>query len=520
MSRAEQVVVWLAIGFVFAIRFMHVTGPLDEPMWRQADTAYMALRMMHESPPDMMNPKAPYRGHEDVKAAEFPIYPLIAAIVYKVLDRESLPSARIVTLAFFAASAWLLFLSVMIIAPYRIAAWTLLLYCIAPLGIAYSRMVHPDFSILFFSHLFLYALLRFIRDGFTRWWLIAVAGGVGAFLMKAPYCFFLGLIPGFWWLIDPSRRTLPRFTGLATVLILPLVFAIWFNQHRINQEAPHEESLVYPMKWTAESSAGRFFGTIGDRADIEGWKLITKRMIWLVLTPLGALAAVIGFLAAILKKKPKESPAILHWIPHVWLAGGLVYILVVFPMVAGSHEYYTIPLIAPAALLSALGIVFLLDAVSFKLPKLMIPTLVALAIGLLYGAGAGLARGPYLAGVPYFSVDWQRVVAGETIKLNTTEEDLVLSVTHGRSTGWSDPRILYYADRRGWAIQLQNINETNLQAFVHAGATVAAMLETPDIIADVAVKQLFGETPRFSQNLLHPDGHIIGQLLLFDLKKQ
>lgn len=473
MMNSERFILAAFVSATLAYRLTLLTGPLDEPMWRQADTAYMAVRMMHESPPDLLNPKAPYRGTNDVKAAEFPLYPAAAALVYKAMGRESLPAARVVTLVFFAAGAWLLFLSVRLMLGARVAWWTTTLYTLAPLGIAYSRMVHPDFTIIFFSHVFLYALLRFVASGGWGWWGVAVVGGIGAFLMKAPYGFFLGLLPGWWWLTDKDRRTLGRFVGMATVLVLPLAAAIWFNHHRIAQEAPFAESLVYPMKWTSESSAGRFFGTLADRLAIDGWKTIAKRMVWLVLTPFGVVLAVAGLVRS-------RAAAPLRSAPWVWLTGAVIYGLVVFPMVAGGHEYYTIPLMAPAALLAALGAVRLVDVLQDRLAwRPVVATLMVLALTAA-GVRAGLQRGPYLEGLPYFSVDWQRVKAGEAIREHTAPGELVLAATHGRSTGWSDPRILYHAQRRGWAMELRYLDDARLSVYREAGARWLAVLVTPE----------------------------------------
>lgn len=478
MKPHEKNILIILVVCAAVIRAVHLGGPLDEPMWRQTDTAYMARRMMNESPPDLLNPKAPYRGLNDVKAAEYPIYPAVVSLAYRALGRESIPAARVVSLLFFCGSAWFLFSSIRLLAGVRFAAWTTVIYMLAPLGIAYSRMVHPDFSIIFFSHLFLYGLLRFVDTEHWRWWLLATLGGVAAFLMKAPYCFFLGLLPGWWWLTDQSKRTLGRFIGLAVVFILPLMAAIWFNQHRIAQESTFDESLIYPMKWTAESSAGRFFGHLSDRADVEGWKLIAKRIIFMVLTPFGVLLGVLGVFPTL--RVTSESTVHREWVPWIWLFGAVLYILIVFPMVIGGHEYYTIPLMAPAALLAARGVVNIIDWLNARESPYAMTSLIFVVIFILAGMMAGISRGPYLSGFPFFDVDWQRVRAGELIKSNTSSDDLVISVTHGRSTGWSDPRILYYADRLGWTIEAKDLTDSILSDYMSAGATIAAVLVTPE----------------------------------------
>lgn len=509
MSRAERMLVLVALAAAFAVRLAHLGGPLDEPSWRQADTAYMALRMMDESPPDLLNPKAPYRGTNDVKAAEFPIYPAVVSYAYKAFGRESLPLARIVALLFYAGSAWLLFLSLALLFDRRVAAYAATAYAMLPLGIVYARMVHPDFCIVFFSHLFLYGLLRFVHTGRWAWWGVGVVGGTAAFLMKAPYAFYLGLVPAAWWLASRERRTWPRFVGLATVLVAPLAGALWFNEHRIAQEAPFAESLLYPMKWTHESSAGRFFGSPADRADAAAWLLVLRRLVIQVATPAGLLLAAAGLLW-----RPRNG-AWAGWLALWALALGVaLYVLLVFPMVAGPHEYYGIPLLAPVSAAAGLA----LARLSAWRPR---AGLVAAALALLAVAGGsayGLHRGPFLYGRPFFSHDWPRIRAGEAIAQHTQPDDLVLSMTRGRSTGWSDPRILYFANRRGWSIDLSDRRTRELiDAYRDAGARWAAVLMTPDFPPrDENFGPLAGRA-HDAIPLKDPAGAPAGWLVLFDL---
>ncbi|MBW7909054.1 MAG: glycosyltransferase family 39 protein [Kiritimatiellae bacterium] len=466
----------IAIGCLLAASFVfgafHLSGPLDEPMWRQTDTAYMAVRMMDESPPDILRPKAPYRGTNDVKAAEFPIYPALVSLGYKAVGHESLPVARAISLTIFWLGLFLLWESIKILSGARIASWSVVVYAWAPLSLGYARMVHPDFTIVLFSHLFLFALLRFVVSGRVGWWLLACLGATGAFLMKAPYCFYLGLLPGWWWLVDREKRTWGRFAGLATVFIIPLIAGLWFNSYRIAQEAPFVESLIYPMKWTAASTSGRFFGHLAQRFDPMAWKLIAQRLWFLVLTPIGVILALAG-----LWRLPAEPRS---WVVWIWGIGVGLYTLLVFPMVTSGHEYYSIPFLAYAGFLAARGGIRIVGWAQSRLAWR--PAVAGALILLLWGIGVqrGLARGPYLSGDPWFSVDWQRVLTGRAIAEHTAKTDLVLSVTHGRSTGWSDPRILYNADRLGWAIEARSLTASNLESFAEAGASIAAVLVTPE----------------------------------------
>lgn len=505
MIARERWLVWGCLLAALLFRLGHLTGPLDEPLWRQTDTAYMALRMMDEMPPDVLRPKAPYRGTNDVKAAEFPVYPALAGLAYRAAGAERLELARLITLLFFLGAVWFLGLAVAEMAGARAGWWTAVFYALMPLGIGFSRMVHPDFSIIFGAHLFFYGLLRFLNRGGWGWYVASIAGATLAFLMKAPYAFYFGLPVAAWVLARREGWTVRNFAALGFVLVIPLTAALWFNAHRIALEAPFEDSLLYPMKWTAESSANRFFGSLAQRLDGESWMLIARRLVYLIGTPAGLLLAAAGLLW------PTRADGRARWALAALAAGTALYTLLVFPMVAGGHEYYSLPFMAPVAALGGWTLARLAARPRWGLAL----TGAALAL-LAWGAAVGLQRGPYLSGDGFFSVDWQRIRAGEMIREVTAPDDLVVSATLGRTTGWSDPRILYHARRRGWGIELPDLTAEALAGYRDAGARWVALLMTPAYPPSVENYGTLGALPATVFPLQHA-GSNIAHLVLFNL---
>ena len=509
-QRADTTVIIAALTAVVGVlvRVFLLGGPLDVPDWRQADTAYMAYRMWQESPPQVLHPKTPFRGSADVKAAEFPVYPLVVSLVWKLLGRESLVAARLVSLGFFAGAVVYAFLAVRLLAGRRVAWFTVAVYTILPLGIPYSRMVHPDFCIVFFAHMFLYHGLSFFCRERVIDYLIAVLGCTLVFLMKAPYGFYFALPMALYVKRQWGGRTRSGIFLLGSMFVLPLLAGVWFNNWRIALERDYVESLVYPMKWTAESLRGRFFGTLEQRADLQKWSFLVRRTVILVVTVPGAVLGLWGMIAGWFNRYLKKA------VGYVWtlVLGALLYTLVVFPMVVSAHEYYSIPYLFPAAAAIALGIEwFEQRLVQGKSAALLL----ILAI-LVYGTSYGLRRGPYLYGPPYFSFDWQRIVAGQIIERETRPDDLVLSVTLGRSTGWSDPRILYYAHRRGWARQAEDLSEEDLRLYISHGARTAALLMTPIYPPE---RENFGVLAGYPYQVreMRRGTNMIGYLALFDL---
>lgn len=508
ITQLEGVLLAVAIAAAMGVRVVHLSGPLDEPSWRQADTAYMALRMGRETPPDLLRPKAPYRGAVDVKAAEFPIYPFVVALGYKAVGGEHLLVARLITLTFFLGSVFYLFRCVDLFFDRRVAWYTVAVYLMLPLGVFYSRAVHPDFCIIFFCHAFLYHALRFYDT--QRWvhYAVAVAAASSAFIMKAPYCFYFGLPLAAYVLTRWDGWKWKNFVTMGAVFAVPLVLAWWFNEHRMALEAPYEESLVYPMKWTREFTNRWFFGSLAMRLNPELWAAVARRTVFQVFTPVGSYVAVMAVAVAYRRGQWRG------WLCLLALGAGVVLFgLTVFRHFSSTHDYYSLPLLAPAAIVVAL---FLAAVAQWGTdPAVSGRGLVGVALTLIFlGAGSayGLQRGHY------FHHDWQRIRAGEAIADMTAPDDLVVSATKGRSTGGPDPRILYLADRLGWTINLDAMDEAALALYREHGADFVALLMTPSYPPEPEHFGVLDGYPFESRELRDDCEEPIGHLVLFNLR--
>lgn len=496
---------WVLVA-AFAARLFLLGGEIDIPDWRQADTGYMALRMMREWPPEVLRPKAPYRGTNDVKAAEFPIYPLVVSLGYRAAGGESFPVARAITLLFFFGSTVYLGLACARLWGEPVGWVAAALYAVLPLGVPYSRMIHPDFCVMFFANAFFYHAVMLLQCGRVRDYALAAAYCSGLFLMKAPYGFYYGFPLGVLALQGGLHGSIRRLAILASLFVLPLALGLWFNDYRIRQEAPFDESAIYPMKWTAESLNARFFGTIAQRFELERWLTLLRKVVILAASPGGLLLALLGLGVAGADWRDRR-----RWVLWSWAGGMLAYALLVFPMVSSDHDYYVIPFMVFVAAAGACAI----DSLARRYAARAVYA-AALAL-MLAGCAYGLRRGPFLYGPPYFTHDWQRIAAGQAIRAHTEPQDLVLAVTLGRSTGWSDPRILWRADRIGWAIELGQLTPELLAQYRANGARWAAVLATAEFTPPDASLGVFNAAQRTLLPLNDPNGAPIGSLTLIDL---
>jgi len=367
-------------------------------------------------------------------------------------------------------------------------------------------MIHPDFCVLFFANGFFFHAVAFFQSRRVRDYALAVLLCSGLFLMKAPYGFFYGFPLGLLVLEWNLSKSLRDLLLLGLMFVIPLALGLWFNDYRIQQEAPHEESLVYPMKWTKESLNERFFGTISQRFDGQRWMWLLRRGVILVTTPVGAVLAAMGLFCAGTGWRDKR-----RWLLWFLAFGMLAYTLLVFPIVTSDHDYYSIPYMVFVSIAAASTLVWLVRG------RRSIWVYPVLLLAIAVGSAYGIQRGPFLYSIPYFSRDWQRIEAGHGIRAFTEADDVVLSVTLGRSTGWSDPRILWLADRIGWSIQFDQLTPEIVRQYQDAGATVAAILVAPgydpgDLMA------VFPESrePR-SHQLAGPDEQPLGRLILVPL---
>jgi hypothetical protein len=508
LGRHERIVILLVLLAGMAVRVATLTGPLDYPDWRQTENAYTAYRMWLEPVPEIMHPKVPYRGPADVHINEFPLHALCVALLYKIAGSESLLVARLFSVLCFAGAAIGVFRVVRRFLG-RPTAWhAVVFYVSVPLSVFYSRAHHYDFMIMMLAFWFLDFALEFFETGRRRFFAGSLIFASLSFLMKAPYAFYLWLPLAVYVLGRPSRWSVPsRLALMAALGLVPVALTWLYNGYRIALDAPYPESVAYPMKFTPEFMRSFFFGTPGMRLEMDRWRVLLDRTLWITFTPVGALAAL-----AALWVRPREGRGLGYWSAWTLALSPVVYVLVIFPMVASPHEYYSIPLVTTVAVLGALSTRRLAQRAPSR-PAWPAALRLAAVWALLMVAGQyGMKQ------QNYFWVDWQRIEAGRLIREHTPPDAVVVSAMIGRSTGWSDPRLLYHARRRGWALYWNELNAENLELLKAHGATTLAVLVTPDYESAFKPEELLGTLPGERLELRRPfDQSPLGTLALFAL---
>jgi len=452
----------LALVALFALRLPHLAGPLDDPhSWRQADTVYYTWDFWRHGL-DVLHPRVCWLGGHGTLIFEFALPEAIAALLDRAFGYSVLWD-RLVALAFTALWALWLHRLTRQIADAFTARAAVALALIAPLAQFFSRAPQVDFAAQAFAIGMLHHGLRALRGGGRGQAMAAAACGSLAALIKGPY-----LIPVFPPLAlgalgAASFADLVAVAG--AVATSAVAFVVWrAHVNAVNGAAPDWFFLsgyykeVNPWWW--------YVGEWRQRLSAANWIRLFRRLALEISSPAGLL---LGAAGALLARPAGDRAPGARAIALAWVAGTLLYVLVFFPLNV-IHDYYQIPLVAPVALLSALGLRALTR-------EGRLPAVRALAWLAFAGALALSLVAPRHQG--YYRIDALRESAARAIDARVPEADLLLVVDH--DSGYSDPRLLGRALRHGWALKAEEVTPAMVERLHALGARWLAWVSEPGV---------------------------------------
>jgi 4-amino-4-deoxy-L-arabinose transferase-like glycosyltransferase len=441
---------WPLTAALVACRFYQFQPHLDHPhLFRQADTAFYSLGF-YRFGMNIFTPSVGWMGPYRHVVLEFPLTEWISACLYH-LTAPTILVDRLVNIGFFLGSVYFLFQIVRLVQDSLMARSVVLVYMAAPLGIYYSRAVHIDFTAVCFSHALLSYAVRFVANGRRRDLVAAMLAGTLAFVIKAPYAFYL-LLPA---LVFCHRRK----ARLETWLLVGVAFAVpaaafilWFGYSQaVNRRAP--DLSFIPSYFSHADRFEWYFGTLAARLTLEPWHTVAGRVfreiattVWWALVPFAWLA--------LERLRPYWSFAV------AWGAGTLIY-LMLFTGLNAMHNYYQIPFIAPFSL--GLGAaVYLLWTAPHRWARIGRVAAAAVLIG--YAASSF-----WVATRRFYRTDPVHLAVGRTVKGVTSDDDLVVMAY--TIAAWADPSFLFYARRYGWSVGHQELSPSVIDRLVDLGAT-------------------------------------------------
>ncbi len=459
----------LALGL--AVRLIEVDAPLiDWQSWRQADTAAIA-RNFFEEEGGLLYPRVDWRGATPGYAeTNFPLYPYAVSLLYQLLGEAEESMGRALSALFSVVTAWLLYvLSRRWGGDLWSARCTAALFLTFPLNVFFGRAFMPEALMLLLSVAALLTFDRWLEDGLKMSLLAAWATAAACFLVKVPTCYLGFPLVALAW----SRhgwgflRRVDMWGYLAGVL-LPVT--LWHL---------HAYSLY--------EQTGLTFGVFGSTGydkwttsllllDPGFYALVGHRLAEAVFTPVGLALVLLG-LAWWRAGEGRD------WVPRVWLASLVLYLLLV-PEGNRKLHYYQLPFVPIGALFAGriLGDLLGVEAAAvagWRQRLLRYPLAARRAgVGLALAAVAGFsvsAVGPYYR-PPYDAYDYfARCHAAGAVLDHVLPHDALLVVGDvDENAGAPDraqrPTLLYYSHRKGWQITPEEFSAARLDSLAALGA--------------------------------------------------
>jgi hypothetical protein len=250
----------------------------------------------------------------------------------------------------------------------------------------------------------------------------------------------------------------------ALYLFLPIIAISWATEGKDMLKNPKNYLFAFSVLltlswyvWMASLGKGQdlaydpYIFSRGDMAEHHNYlrlfapaKLVYPAKILAIhlLTPLGALLALRGFLASTRSWKER--------IIYPWSAGVAIYLLFTWPT-AISHSYYFLPLLPVFAFWVGKGVEALVQ--NEKISKIVKNPIVLGSALVLSVISVG-----YFYRLLYFVPEERRAIvrAGKAVQEKTSKSDLVIA-------SWgSSPIQLYYSNRKGWSFNLDRADGPKL----------------------------------------------------------
>lgn len=399
-----------------ALRLPGIAAPLlDYHSWRQADTAAIARNFV-ASGYDLLHPQVDWGGETaGYVESEFPLYSFTLAL----LGAQPVAGRLISALASSAAVVFLWLLA----RPggARVAVTAALTLALMPFAIYFGRTVMPDSLMLMLAAGALWAVRRWLLGPNRGRFLLAVALCALAPLAKTPNLVLLA--PPLAYLVLAARPA-PRRWPL--VAVLALGFAL--------------PALLWTRYAATLPSDPRLSFGIGEK--LFDLRLLTDPAFYILLATWAAtnVLAVVGVPFALVGLlRPAQSP--FRWLPHMWLAGVLLFLLAGAAGVVGQ-DYYILPLAGPLAWLVGHGVMRVHNALAAWKPQWPVAARWMPVIG-LFVLLAGISAAKL---VPlYRTADFYQ----------TLGQRIDLALPPGERVGVIAPavsEILYYGKRKGWRL--------------------------------------------------------------------
>ena len=435
----------------FLTRLINITQPILEVAgWRQCYTASIA-RNFYYNGMNIFYPQISYGGNTEgyIGGTEFNLYPFTVALLYKYFGvHEYL--GRLVSIIAFCGGAFFLYKLTRKYAGNTTGLLTLLFYTLNPYIFFYSRSFQPESTMLFFSITMLYFFSEWIdREGWWRFSLMTLCATL-AFLVKLPtICLGLPLV-----YLCLKKYKLNFLTQWKLWLFVALSFIptfLWYKHSQyvgsINNISLNSLSFSYYMKYSVY-----FLTSLPFYEKVFYAEVFEKDLIYI-----GGVFFVLGIIFTLKKREFRYI--------HYWLLAIIIYFILAAKEVEW-HTYYTIPIIVPASIFIGYAISNSLKLITtYKLTGIKKITLQALFVAMIvafpligYHKITGRDKAKRLEN------DYPVQIAGKIVDETSLKIDLIIGCI------WGGPELLYYSNRRGWAMNSNSCSIESIESYRQKGA--------------------------------------------------
>lgn len=358
-DRKNRYILYSGLLVFFLLHLYRLNAPPNGyHQWRESDTAAITLNYYQEDA-DFLHPRCNQRGAgEGITGSEFPIYNYSAALCYFAVGPHHWIPRLLSTLGGLAAVLFF-FLAIRRLAGEDVAAWSSLAMAFAPLFFFYSYKIMPDIWMLMFLMLAFYLFVRYVQEGGR-----AALIGSGVALILSATIKPLGLslyLPMLLLLRQTKHSRGDAIVTMAGYVIVTFGLTLaWFLYAR------HLNETYGSPAYYMGQLLFRFYEPLG-----EAWfykKLLFQWPVELWIGWTMAPAFIYGCYRAI-----KTGPARLYF---AWI--GACYIaFVLISAHSGSHDYYTLVIVPPLAVLTGMGLQALFQASGWRRQVAIILVIIA-----------------------------------------------------------------------------------------------------------------------------------------------
>ncbi len=338
-----RAVFWVFLACGVLLRCVALFQPLvDAHLLRQCQTA-AATQSLQARPG--IGARIPWAGDlEERYALEFPAYNYLV-IAAGAVSGDLAVAGKLVSIALWALSFWLLQRIWLRVLNPSAAAWANLLFTVSPLGVFYGQAFMPEMLVQALAFAFVLLVIRYDENPLHTRWIAVAAVGLAALVIKAPETAHLYVIFIFLMAARNGWRSLfwPRHI-IAAIATAACIIAWSACLGSINQSA-------LSFGGAGENLLG-FIGPLKLRVDPRIWLMIALYTAVFVVPGPALLVVLRGGFSVVKHGCTRVLAA--------WLVSLAVFYLAWLGNGPSRQSYYNLPALAPIAALFGLGMSALL----------------------------------------------------------------------------------------------------------------------------------------------------------------